>query len=79
MTDKIKMSETHEGDADKFVKIIDHLSKQAHESGLLDLDYLDRIPDDEIIDEPIPFPFGGHGDFGKWYSKPKNATESHDH
>ena len=79
MTNKIKASKLPEGDTEKFVKLIDKLSKQAHESGLPDLDYLDQIPDDEIIDEPIPFPFGGHGDFGKWYSKPKNATKSHDH
>ncbi len=69
MKKRIKASSLPKGDADKFVKHIDKLSKQSLETGTLDLDYLDQIPDDEIIDEPVPFPFGGHSEFGKWYSK----------
>ena len=71
MNNRARANNLPKGDADKFVKLIDELSEKSHESGIPDLDFLDQIPDDEIIDEPVPFPFGGHGDFGKWYSKSK--------
>lgn len=66
MKKRIKASKPSEGDTNKFVKQIDELSKQAHDSGLPDLDYLDEVPDDEIVDEPIPFPFGGYREFHEW-------------
>ena len=69
MKDKISVSSFPKGDPDKFVKLIDETSKMSQESGLLDLDYLDLIPEYEFIDEPIPLPFGGHGGFGKWNSE----------
>ena len=34
-----------------------------------DLDYLDQIPDNETMDEPIPFPYGGRGKFNTWKLK----------
>ncbi len=71
MKNTIKSNNLTKADTDKFVKLIDELSKQSDDSGFLDLDYLDQIPEHDDIDKPIPFPFGGHGEFGKWRSQSK--------
>lgn len=44
---------------EKFVKIIQDSIKKAEKRGLTDLEFVDQIPDNEIQDEPIPFPYGG--------------------
>ena len=54
---------------DQFSKRIGDLSKQARDLGFSDLDYLDQIPDNETMDEPIPFPYGGRGKFNTWKLK----------
>ena len=53
----------------RFSRHIRDLSEQARELGLPDLDYLDEIPDNDAVDESIPFPYGGGGKFNTWNLK----------
>ena len=50
----------------KYDELIQEMGKKAKEQGLINLDFLDQIPDNEIIDEPIPFPYGTRTTTNKW-------------
>ena len=59
---KIKVSET----GNRFAGIIDNLRDLPKKDSLSDyLVVLDSIEDSDQS-EPIPFPYGGNQDFGKW-------------
>lgn len=52
--------------SNRFADYLDRKSKEARIRGLSDLDFLDQIPDNEIVDEPVPFPYGGDAKFNTW-------------
>lgn len=53
----------------KHRSIIDEMVKRAANSGLIDIDFVDQIPDNEINDEVVPLPYGSEvRDFDMWES-----------
>ena len=42
----------------KYTGIIEKSAEDARKKGLIDLDFLDQIPDDDTSDSAIPFPYG---------------------
>ena len=63
MTVKRKPVELHNK---KSAVLIQEMGKKAKEQGFINLDFLDQISDNEIIDEPIPFPYGTQTTTNKW-------------
>ncbi len=53
----------------KYTEMIQEMDKKAKNQGYINLDFLDQISEDEIIDEPIPFPYGTQSTPNKWVIK----------
>lgn len=62
MTVKQKSAKLHK---EKYADLIREMDEKVKSSSL-DLDFLDLIPDNEIVDEPIPFPYGTYETADKW-------------
>ncbi|MCY3768624.1 MAG: hypothetical protein OXG56_04555 [Gammaproteobacteria bacterium] len=53
----------------KYAEMIQEMDKKAKKQGYINLDFLDQIPEGEIIDEPVPFPYGTQSTPNKWVTK----------
>ncbi|GJL80558.1 MAG: hypothetical protein DHS20C01_01920 [marine bacterium B5-7] len=55
--------------ANQFSDLLDRLTQDAEKKGMGGLDFIESLPDNDVPDEPIPFPYGRGSRAHQWVSK----------
>lgn len=69
MNDVNRQRERQHKGSNQFDDLLDRLVQDAKKRGMSDLDFIDSLPDNDVPDEPIPFPYGRGSRASQWVSR----------